>query len=89
MLVLTLAAAILMMRRSRFYPALLRLELVLLVVLPMLGSLWPMGASGSSYVTEPKLWLAVMVRFTATAIFAALWYVYSQRSLRVRNTFVI
>jgi len=34
------------------------------------------------------LWLAVTVRFVATAAVAAAWYVYSQHSLRMRNTFV-
>ena len=82
-----LYAAIMMMRRSRLYPRLLRLELVLLVVLPALAGHWLIEDSGA-YVTEPKLWLAVTVRFVATAVFAALWYVYSQHSLRMRNTFV-
>jgi len=79
-------AALLMSRRSRFYPRVLRLELLGLVVLPALG-LWLVEEQGA-YVTEPKLWLTIVVRFVATAVFAALWYVYSQHSLRMRNTFV-
>jgi hypothetical protein len=81
------AAAVLMTRKSRLYPRLLRIELVGMVVLPALGGLWLIEESGT-YVTEPKLWLAVTVRFVATAAVAAAWYVYSQHSLRMRNTFV-
>ena len=79
-------AALMMSFRSRLYPHLLRLELLGLVVLPALG-LWLMEEE-RAYVTEPKLWLTIVVRFVATAVFAALWYVYSQHSLRMRNTFV-
>jgi len=81
------AAAVLMTRKSRLYPRLLRIELVGMVVLPALSGLWLTEESGT-YVTEPKLWLAVTVRFVATAAVAAAWYVYSQHSLRMRNTFV-
>ena len=81
------AAAVLMTRKSRLYPRLLRIELVGVVVLPALGGLWLIEESGT-FVTEPKLWLAVTVRFVATAVVAAAWYVYSQHSLRMRNTFV-
>ena len=81
------AAAVLMTRKSRLYPRLLRIELVGMVVLPALGGLWLIEESGT-YVTEPKLWLAVTVRFVATAAVAAAWYVYSQHSLRMRHTFV-
>jgi hypothetical protein len=80
-------AAVLMTGKSRLYPRLLRLELVGLAVLPALGGVW-LIEEGGAYVTEPKLWLAVTVRFVATAVFAAIWYVYSQHSLRMRNTFV-
>jgi hypothetical protein len=80
-------AAILMMRKSRLYPRLLRLELVLLVVLPQIDALWIAEENGA-YVTEPKLWIAFAVRLAATSMFAAAWYLYSQHSLRVRTTFV-
>jgi hypothetical protein len=80
-------AVILMMRRSRLYPRLLRLELVLLVVLPPIDALWIAKKNGA-YVTEPKLWIAIAVRLAATSMFAAAWYLYSQHSLRMRTTFV-
>ncbi len=55
-----LATALAMMRRHRLFPALLRIELVLLVVLPTL--FWATPETGS-YVTEPKLWIAAALRF--------------------------
>ena len=80
-----LATALAMMRRHRLFPALLRIELVLLVVLPTL--FWATPETGS-YVTEPKLWIAAALRFVATGLFAAAWFIYSLRSVRVRHTFV-
>jgi hypothetical protein len=80
-------AAILMMRKSRLYPRLLRIELALLVVLPPIDALWLADENGT-YVTEPKLWIAFAVRLAATSMFAAAWYLYSQHSLRMRSTFV-
>jgi hypothetical protein len=87
LLALVLSSAILMMRKSRLYPRLLRLELVLLVVLPPIDSLWWTEENGA-YVTEPKLWIAFAVRLAATGMFAAAWYLYSEHSRRVRATFV-
>jgi hypothetical protein len=87
LLVFVAWAAILMMRKSRLYPRLLRLELVLLVVLPPFDALWA-AEENVAYVTEAKLWIAFAVRLAATSMFAAAWYLYSQHSLRMRNTFV-
>jgi len=87
LLVFATWAAILMMRKSRLYPTLLRLELVLLVVLPPIDALW-MADENGAYVTEPKFWIAFAVRLAATSMFAAAWYLYSQHSVRVRTTFV-
>jgi hypothetical protein len=87
LLVFVAWAAILMTRKSRLYPRLLRLELVLLVVLPPADALWVVEENGV-YVTEPKLWIAFAVRLAATSMFAAAWYLYSQHSLRMRSTFV-
>jgi hypothetical protein len=87
LLCLSLWSAVLMMRKSRLYPRLLRLELVLLVVLPPIDALWWAEENGA-YVTEPKLWIAVAVRMAGTGMFAAAWYLYSEHSRRVRATFV-
>jgi hypothetical protein len=87
LLVFVLSAAVLMMRKSRLYPRLLRIELMLLVVLPALSIVWETEETGT-YVTGPKVWIAVALRFVATGVFASLWFIYSQHSLRVRNTFV-
>jgi hypothetical protein len=87
LLAFVLWAAMLMTRKSRLYPRLLRLELVMLVVLPAFNIAWVTEETGT-YVTGPKLWIAVTLRFVATGIFAALWFIYSQHSLRVRDTFV-
>ena len=87
LLALALSSAILMTRKSRLYPRLLRLELVLLVVVPPIDALWLTEENGA-YVTEPKLWIAFAVRLAATGMFAAAWYLYSEHSRRVRATFV-
>ena len=81
------SAAILMMRRSRLYPRLLRVELVLLVVLPPIEGMLMAGGNGA-YVTQPKLWIGFAVRLAATSVFAATCYLYSQHSRRMRATFV-
>jgi len=86
-LAFVLWAAIAMARRSRLFPGLLRIELVLLVILPVLNLFWVTSETGT-YVTEPKLWIAVALRFVVTGLFATAWFVYSLRSVRVRNTFV-
>jgi hypothetical protein len=80
-------AAIVMSRRSRLYPRLLRVELAALAMLPPLDAVW-MAEEGGAYVTEPKLWIAFAVRLAATSMVAAAWYLYSQHSLRMRATFV-
>jgi uncharacterized membrane protein (UPF0182 family) len=76
--------AVAMMRRRRLFLALLRIELVLLVVL----STMDLSIFGSSYVTEPKAWLATLARFALAAVIAAVGFAYSAASVRVRNTFV-
>ncbi|MFZ5782721.1 MAG: hypothetical protein ACOY4R_21170 [Pseudomonadota bacterium] len=76
--------AVAMMRRRRLFLVLLRIELVLLVVL----STMDLSIFGSSYVTEPKAWLAVLARFALASGIAALGFAYSAASVRVRNTFV-
>lgn len=76
--------AVAMMRRRRLFLVLLRIELVLLVVL----STMDLSIFGSSYVTEPKAWLAVLARFALASVIAALGFAYSAASVRVRNTFV-
>lgn len=87
LLAFVLWAAILMTRKSRLFPALLRIELVLLAALPVHHLF--LGTSGAgSYVTEPKLWLAVALRLAVIGLFAAVCFVYSLRSTRVRDTFV-
>jgi hypothetical protein len=87
LLVFVLVAALAMTRQSRLFPKLLRIELVLLVVLTVLSLLGATSETGA-YVTEPKLWIAVALRLVVTGLFAALWFAYSLRSVRVRNTFV-
>lgn len=87
LLAFTAATTILMMRKSGLYPRLLRVELVLLVVLPPIQAIWFAEENGS-YVTEPKLWIAFAVRLAATSMLAAGLFLYSQHSLRMRATFV-
>ncbi len=41
-----------------------------------------------SYVTAPKLWIAIALRIAVIGLFAAALFVYSLRSERMRNTFV-
>jgi len=86
-LVFVLWAALSMTRRRRLFPVLLRIELALLAVLPVV-ELFFAPAETDSYVTAPKLWIAIALRIVATGLFAAALFVYSLRSERVRNTFV-
>jgi hypothetical protein len=79
--------AVSMTRRRRLFPLLLRIELVLLAVLPVV-ELFFAPAETDTYVTAPKLWIAIALRIVTTGLFAAALFVYSLRSERVRNTFV-
>jgi hypothetical protein len=86
-LVFVLWAAVSMARRRRLFPVLLRIELALLAVLPVI-ELFFGSTETDTYVTAPKLWIAIALRIVATGLFAAALFVYSLRSERVRNTFV-
>ena len=86
-LAFVLWAAVSMARRRRLFPILLRIELALLAVLPVM-ELFFAPTETDSYVTAPKLWIAIALRIVATGLFAAALFVYSLRSERVRNTFV-
>jgi Protein of unknown function (DUF2569) len=86
-LVFVLCAAVSMTWRRRLFPVLLRIESVLLAALPFIELLFA-PAETDSYVTAPKLWIAIALRIVVTGLFAAALFVYSLRSERVRNTFV-
>jgi hypothetical protein len=87
MLAFVLGAALLMTRKRRLYPPLLRIELVLLVLLPALNGIWA-SEETATFVTGPKHWIAIALRFAVGGIVAALLFLYAQHSLRLRNTFV-
>ena len=80
-------AALLMTRRGRLFPILLRIELVGLAALPFVELIFGTTET-DSYVTAPKLWIAIALRIVVIGLFAAALFVYSLRSERVRNTFV-
>ncbi|MGZ5909192.1 MAG: DUF2569 family protein [Reyranella sp.] len=86
-LAFVLWTAMLMTRRRRLFPVVLRIELVGLAVLPFLDLLFGTTET-DSYVTAPKLWIAIVLRIVVIGLFAAALFVYSLRSERVRNTFV-
>ena len=86
-LAFVLWSALLMARRRRLFPVLLRIELLGLAVLPVVELLFGTTET-DSYVTAPKLWIAIVLRIVVIGLFAAALFVYSLRSERVRNTFV-
>ena len=87
LLALVLCAAILMQRRSRLYPRLLRLEMIVLVLRPVLAGLL-LVEDTDLFETRPKLWIGFALQFAATGLLAAAGYLYAQHSARVRATFV-
>jgi NADH:ubiquinone oxidoreductase subunit K len=86
-LVFVLWTAVSMARRRRLFPVLLRIELALLAALPV-AELFFGSTETDTYVTAPKLWIAIALRIGVTGLFAAALFVYSLRSERVRSTFV-
>lgn len=87
LLVFVLSAAILMQRRSRLYPRLLRIESIVLVLRPLLAGLVLVDET-SLFQTQPKLWIGFAIEFVATGALAAAGYLYAQHSARLRATFV-
>lgn len=84
---LVLWASILMLRRSRVYPRVLRLEMIVLVLRPLLAA-GLLIEDSDMFQTSPKLWIGFAVEFAATGLLAAAVSLYAQHSLRVRATFV-
>ena len=78
---------VLMVRKRRLFPAALRLELVLLVVLPVLNLLVASLLTGTPVPTMYP-WAVVAAWCVISTAFALPWFLYSLRSFRVRNTFV-
>jgi hypothetical protein len=81
-------SAIMMHRKSRLFPALFRIEMVLLMLLPialaLLGT-WMTERDGEmASGLRPAAW----VRVALFAPAAGVGFVYSLRSQRFRNTFV-
>lgn len=78
--------AIMMSMRRRVFLFLFRVELVLIVVGPLIVLFWAALVSDASL---EKLNFGTEVgRSMGRAVGAAIWIVYSLRSVRVRNTFV-
>jgi hypothetical protein len=84
---LVLWSAVMMLRKSRTFPRLFRIELVLLVLIPVLLALLLKWVADHSALS-PQLQLFYWVRAGIMAPAAAAAFVYSLRSERFRNTFV-
>lgn len=79
--------AIVMHRKSRLFPTLFRIEMVLLMLFPILVALlvtWEIEHGQMS----PAVSIAYWVRVAVFAPAAGIGYVYSLRSIRFRNTFI-
>jgi len=75
-----------MINKRRIWPALFRIELVLLTVLPLLKLLWVWQATGDQLDTlEPG---AIIAQCIGIAVGAVIWITYTYKSVRVRDTFV-
>ena len=85
--VFVLSSAIMMHRRSRLFPGLFRVEMVLLVLAPLLVAAlvtWETEHAQMSAAIRAVFWIRVAILAPA----AGVGYVYSLRSVRFRNTFV-
>lgn len=78
--------AIMMSLKRRVFPLLFRIELVLIVVGPLIILLWAAAVSDASL--EKLNFGTEVTRSIGRAVGAAIWILYSLRSVRVRNTFV-
>lgn len=87
LLAFVLYAAVIMIQRRQSFPALLRTELLLLVLWPVLDLFFVTSATGP-YVTAPKAIMVFALRFVVSAIVAGIVFAYLRRSERVRTTFV-
>jgi hypothetical protein len=79
--------AIVMHRKSRLFPRLFRLEMVLLLLVPLANALM-VTWEGEHGRTSPMVEVVYWVRVAVFAPAAGIGYVYSLRSVRFRNTFV-
>lgn len=87
MFIFVLGSTIMMLRRSRLFPRLFRIEMVLLLVFPIVVALlttWEIERSREPHLLSVLAWIRVAIFAPA----AGIGYVYSLRSQRFRNTFV-
>lgn len=75
-----------MTRKRRAFPRLFRVQIVLSIVLPLVLIL--IEAAMASPTAAPVQWKSEIAGMVMPAIIAAVWFLYSLRSVRVRNTFV-
>jgi hypothetical protein len=81
-----LYTAIMMSMKRREFPTVFRLQLALLVVVPMLSTWWTSTSAGKPI--EGLEFAGTAVQAVAGVIGASLSILYSLRSERVRNTFI-
>lgn len=81
------SCVIVMHRRSRFFPTLFRIEMVLLLLVPLAVALMVTWESEHGQ-TSPMVSVVYWVRVAIFAPAAGIGYVYSLRSVRFRNTFI-
>jgi hypothetical protein len=81
-------SAIMMHRKSRLFPLLFRIEMVLLMLLPIALALLGTWMTGHEGDMGSGLRLAAWARVALFAPAAGIGFVYSLRSQRFRNTFV-
>ena len=85
--IFVLWSAIMMHRKSRLFPKLFRIEMALLLFVPILialGVTWETGHGKDSHLASVLTWVRVAIFAPA----AGIGYVYSLRSVRFRDTFV-
>jgi hypothetical protein len=78
--------AVMMTRRSRIFPALFRVQLVLIVALPVITAIWMSLVTGVPIASLD--WAPEVGRAIGRAVGAVVWILYSLKSVRVLNTFV-
>ncbi len=86
LLALMLYTAVMMSMKRRHFPTLFRIQLALLVVVPLLSTWWASSSAGKPI--EGLEFAGTAVQAVVGVIAASLSILYSLRSERVRNTFI-
>ena len=86
LLALMLYVAIMMSMKRRVFPTLFRIQLALVVVVPLLSTWWTSSSAGRPI--EGLEFTGTAVQAVVGVIGASLSILYSLRSERVRNTFI-